>query len=157
MLCASFGNRNLRLLSLHERQDKFKLSKRADTTRLCFAKVISAECAAQPEEAPLINAIQTRGSKQESSFHVPGHKVTLIPCGCVNLSLPVKVEVITENCSGVAERLHDSYNCLEMLRSSTILLSCQVRAWCQPADQLAETVRKTKVLQAWTTWPLRLA
>ena len=100
MLCASFGNSNLRLLSLRERQDKLKFSKRADTTRLCFAKVISAECAAQPEEAPLINAIQTRGSKQESSFHVPGHKVTFIPCHCVNLSLPGKVVVITETAAG---------------------------------------------------------
>lgn len=31
-----------------------------------------------------------------------------------------------------------------MLRSSTILLSCQVRARCQPADQVAENCRENQ-------------
>lgn len=47
----------------------------ARTPSPSLGRFIRRECA-QSEELPLIDAVCDRGRRHESSFHVPGHKVT---------------------------------------------------------------------------------
>ena len=79
---------------------------------------------AQPEEAPLLDAIRARGSRPESSFHVPGHKVTHHTCAHGQKRRAIMIDLAL--CSEEAQPPCGPDRLLEIQHSSTISPSYQV-------------------------------